>query len=145
MISALRQKSKFEFRTFLKKKNPIFGFPWCSTRENLFIDVSITNVGLILTKLRWFQLFVKRQISNFKLFGKKIQIFGFPWCTTREDLSIDVSITNVGLILTKLWWYLFSGCGQTDGRTDRQTGFWNPHMETCRHTKNFNSKLKISG
>ena len=30
-------------------------------------------------------------------------------------------------------------------RTDRQTRFWNPHMETCRHTKNFNSKLKISG
>ena len=28
-------------------------------------------------------------------------------------------------------------------RTDRQTGFWNPHIETCRHTKNFNSKLKI--
>ena len=20
---------------------------------------------------------------------------------------------------------------------------WNPHMETCRHTKNFNSELKI--
>ena len=35
--------------------------------------------------------------------------------------------------------------GQTDGQTDRQTRFWNPHMETCRHTKNFNSKLKISG
>ena len=96
MISALRQKSKFEFRTFLKKKN---------------------------------------------------QIFGFPCCTTREDLSIDVSITNVGLILTKLWWFLFSGYGQMDRQTDRQTetGFWNPHMETCRHTKNFNSKLKISG
>ena len=29
--------------------------------------------------------------------------------------------------------------------TDGQTRFWNPHMETCRHTKNFNSKLKISG
>ena len=29
----------------------------------------------------------------------EIQIFGFPCC---EDLSIDVSITNVGLILTKL-------------------------------------------
>ena len=144
MISALRQKSKFEFRTFLKK-NPIFGFPWCSTRENLSIDVSITNVGLILTKLRWFQLFVKSQNSNFELFWKKIQIFGFPCCSTREDLSIDVSITNVGLILTKLWWYLFSGCGQTDRRTDRQTRFWNPHMKTCRHTKNFNSKLKISG
>ena len=23
------------------------------------------------------------------------------------------------------------------------TRFWNPHMETCRHTKNFNSKLKV--
>ena len=157
MISALRQKTKFEFRTFLKKKNQIFGFPWCSTREDLSIDVSITNVGLILTKLRWFQFFVKSQNSNFELFWTKIQIFGFPWCSTREDLSIDVSITNVGLILTKLWWYLFSGCGQTDGqtdrrtdrqtdrRTDRQTRIWNPHMETCRHTKNFNSKLKISG
>ena len=30
------------------------------------------------------------------------QIFGFPCCSTREDLSIDVSIANVGLILTKL-------------------------------------------
>ena len=34
---------------------------------------------------------------------------------------------------------------QTDGQTDRQTRFWNPHMKTCRHTKNLNSKLKISG
>ena len=29
-------------------------------------------------------------------------------------------------------------------RTDRQRGFWNPHMETCRHTKNFNTKLRVS-
>ena len=50
VISALRQKSKFEFRTFLEK-NQIFGFPCCSTREGLSIDVSITNVGLTLTKL----------------------------------------------------------------------------------------------
>ena len=94
LISALRRKSKFEFQTFLKKKN---------------------------------------------------QIFRFPCCSTREDLSIDVSITNVGLTLAKLGGFLFSGYGQMDRRTDRQTGFWNPHMETCRHTKNFNSKLKISG
>ena len=104
MISALCQKSNFEFQTLLKKIQ-IFGFPWCSTREDLSIEVSITNVGLILTKLRWFQLFVKSQILNFKFFWKKIQIFGFPWCSTREDLSIDVSIINVGLILTKLRWF----------------------------------------
>ena len=104
VISALRQKSKFEFRTFLKK-NQIFGFPWCSIREDHSIDVSITNVGLILAKVRWFQLFVKSQNSNFELFWKKNQILGFPCCTTREDLSIDVSITNVGLILTKLKWF----------------------------------------
>ena len=76
MISALRQKSNFEFQTFLKKIQ-IFGFPCCSTREDLSIDVSITNVGLILTKLRWFQLFVKSQISNFKLFWKKFKFSGF--------------------------------------------------------------------
>ena len=93
------QNSNFEL---FWEKNQIFWFPWCSTRENLSIDVSITNVGLILTKLRWFQLFVKSQNSNFELFWKKNPIFGFPWCSTREDLSIDVSITNVGLILTKI-------------------------------------------
>ena len=118
--------------------NQIFGFPWCSSSEDLSIDVSITNVGLILTKLRWFQLFVKSQNSNFELFWKKNQIFGFPCRSTREDLSIDVSIANVGLILTKLYKVIsFLGV-----RTDRQTWFRNPHMEACRHTKNFNSNLK---
>ena len=126
------QNSISSISNFLKNVH-ISGFPWCSTREDHSIDVSITNVGLILTKLRWFQFFVKIRISNYF----ENLIFGFPWCSTREDLPIDVSITNVGLMLTKLWWYLFSGYGQT--------GFWNPHMETCRHTKNFNSKLKISG
>ena len=43
---------KFNFAIFLKKKNQIFMFPCCSTREDLSIDVSIANVGLILTKLR---------------------------------------------------------------------------------------------
>ena len=38
----------------------------------------------------------------------------FPWCSTRKDLSIDASIINVGLILTTLRWFLFSGYGQTD-------------------------------
>ena len=71
-------------------------FPCCSTREDLSIDVSITNVWLILTKLRWLQLFGTSQnsISNF---SENYQILGFPCCSTREDLSIDVSITIVGL------------------------------------------------
>ena len=59
-----------------------------------------------------------RQKSNFELFWKKIQIFWFPLCSTRENLSNDISITNVGLILTKLRGFIFSGCGQTDGQTD---------------------------
>ena len=105
MISALCQKSKFEFQTFLKRKIQIFGFPCCSTREDLSIDVSITNVGLIMTKLRLFQFFSTSQNLNFELSWKKIQIFEFPWCSTREDLSIDVLFTNVGLILTKLRWF----------------------------------------
>ena len=32
---------------------------------------------------------------QFRPFLKEIQIFGFPHCSTREDLSIDVSINNV--------------------------------------------------
>ena len=58
------------------EKNQIFGFPCCSTREDLSIDVSITNVGLILTKLWWFQLFSTSQNSNFELFWKKVKFLG---------------------------------------------------------------------
>ena len=62
---------------------------------------------MILKKVRWFQLFVPSQNSNFRTF-KKIQIFGFPWCSTSENLSIDVSITIVGLILTKIIYKVIS-------------------------------------
>ena len=48
---------------------------------------------------------------NFELFGKKNQIFEFSCCRTREYLSIDVSITNAGLISTKTGRFLFSGYG----------------------------------
>ena len=126
-------------------------FPCCSTREDLSIDVSITNVGLILTKLWWFQLFVTSQNSNFELLNFFFQILRFQYCSSREDISIDVSIASVGLILTKLWWLFTRGVGvqtdrQMDRRTDRQTRFWNPHMETCRHTKisTQSSKLVVS-
>ena len=84
---------------------------------------------------------VKIRISNFK----KNQIFGFPCCSTREDLSIDVSITNVGPILMKLWWFLFSGYGQMDRRIDRQTdmvlesSYWNmsAHKKFQLKTQNY--------
>ena len=100
--------SQIQFRTFLKKKSN-FWFPCCSTREDLSVDVSITYVGLIWTKPgRIFfsaygnSEYGQNSISNFL---KKIHIYGFPCCSTREDHSIDASITNVGLILTKLRWF----------------------------------------
>ena len=43
---------KSQFRTFLTKKNQNFGFQCCSIREGLPINVSISNVGLILKELR---------------------------------------------------------------------------------------------
>ena len=108
--------------SFFFLKIQIFGFPCWSTREDLCIGVSITNVGLILTKLRWFQLFVTSQNSNFKLFWKKSN-YWVSMCVVPHCLLVKTVCRE----------------------TDRQTRFWNPHMETCRHTKNFNSKLKISG
>ena len=114
-----KKQVKTQFRIFFSQ---IFMIPCCSILEDLSIDVSIANVGLILTKLRWFQHFSTSQNSNFELFWKKkIKFLHLASCSTCEDLSIDVSITNVGLILTKLWWFLFSGYGQMDRQTDRQT------------------------
>ena len=107
-ISALwhesKYKSKFNLKFYLKK-NQISGFLCCSTREDLPIDISITNVGMIL-KLRCIQHFGTNQntshnsILNF-FFLIKLKWFVFPCCSTREYLSIDVSIINVGLISTK--------------------------------------------
>ena len=77
LFSTSQNTSRIQFRTSLKKKNQIFGFPWCSTREDLSIDASITNVGLILTKLRLFQLFSTSQNSNFELFWKKFKFLGW--------------------------------------------------------------------
>ena len=115
MISALQHKSKYKSNSisnFFEKKNQIFWFPCCSTREDLSVDVSITYVGLILTKPgRFFSRHTETrgsdriQFRQFRTFWKKIHISGFPWCSSREDDSIDVSITNVGLILTKLGWF----------------------------------------
>ena len=67
--------------------------------------------------------------KKLKLKFYEIQIFGFPWCSTREDLSIDVSITNVGLILTKLGRFLFSGYGQTDRVLESSHGNMSAHKK----------------
>ena len=91
MISALwhksKYKSKIQFWTFLKKKIKFLCFHVVvPTREDLSIDVSITNVGLILTKLWRFQLFSTSQNRlqvriQFQTFWK-IQIFVFPCCSS---------------------------------------------------------------
>ena len=102
-------KVKFNFELFWKK----IWFPCCSTRDDLSVDVSITYLGLVLTKLGRFLFsedgnsgYGQNSISSISNFlKKKNQIFGFLWCSTREDHSIDASITNVGLILTKLRWF----------------------------------------
>ena len=111
MISALQHKSN-SISNFFEKKNQIFWFLCCSTREDLSVDVSITYVGLILTKPGRFFFSAygnsgceQNSISSISNFLKKIHISGFPCCSTREDLSIYVLITNVGLILTKLSWF----------------------------------------
>ena len=115
MISALQHKSKYKSNSisnFFEKKNQIFWFSCCSTREDLSVDVSITNVGLILTKPgRFFSRHTETrgtdriQFCQFRIFWKIFTFSVFPWCSTREDHSIYVSITNVGLILTKLRWF----------------------------------------
>ena len=103
---------EFNFKLF-EEKNQIFCFPCCSTREDFSVDVSISYVGLILTKpgrffflaygnTRYGQNSISNFLTNFHISGFPCCSTRFPCCSTREDHSIDVSITNVGLILKKL-------------------------------------------
>ena len=77
------------------------------TEELRGLSLDLRTTGGEINKTRcdllecWFQLLSISQNSISNYF-EKIQISGFPWCSTREDLSNDASITNVGLILTKL-------------------------------------------
>ena len=50
---------------------------------------------------------------QFQTLLKEIQIFVFLCCVTREDLSIDVPITNVGPISAKPGRFLFSRYGHS--------------------------------
>ena len=97
LFSTSQNTIKIRFQTFLKKKNQFFFFGShvvVATREDLSVDVSITNVGLISTKPGRFLFsaygnsgYGQNSISSILNFLKKFQIFGFPCCSTREDLS----------------------------------------------------------
>ena len=76
-------------------------FPCCSTHEKLYSHAQITTVGLILKKAKVISALRHKSKFNFDLFLKEIQNFGFSCCSSCKDLSIDTSITAVGLILTK--------------------------------------------
>ena len=99
LFSTSQNTSQIKSRTSLKK-NLFFWFPCCSTREDLSVDVSITYVGVILTKpgrflfsAYWNSGYGENSIPSITNLLKNFHIFGFPWCSTREDNSIDVSIT----------------------------------------------------
>ena len=141
-----KYKSKFNF-DLKKKKKKKKGFSCCSTCEDLSIDASITNLGLILTKPRWFQLFgtsqnkVKIQFRSFL----KFFFWGFSCCSTCKDLSIDASITNLGLILTKPRFIFISGYGHSGyGQTNKQTQFWVWKHVSTQKISTQSSKLVVS-
>ena len=91
----------------------------------------ITNVGLISTKPGRFLFseYGQNSISSISNFEKKIPFFFIPYRITREDFSIDVSITNVGLILTKPGLFLFWGYGQTDTVLESSHGNMSAHKK----------------
>ena len=76
------QNSISSISNFLKNFH-ISGFPCCSTREDLSIDVLITNVGLILMKAKVISALRQKSKFEFRTFLKKKSNFGFPWCNTR--------------------------------------------------------------
>ena len=135
LISALQHKSKykskFNFELFWKQIQ-VFGFSCCSTRENFSIDLSFTNVGLILTKLRRFQLVSKSQnwISNF---FEKIKFLGFHAVVLVKTSPLMYQLLMYRTDIDEAMVISFHRGMDTRG-TDRQTRFWNPHMETCLHT-----------
>ena len=127
LFGTSQNTSRIQFWTFLKKKSN-FWFPCCSTREDLSVDVSITYVGLILTKPGRFFFsaygnsgYGQNSISSISNFLKNFHISGFPWCSTREDHSID---TNVGLILTKLRWFQLFVKSQNSNFFEKKSIFW---------------------
>ena len=137
LISALQEKVKIQFQTFLKRNSNFWvsmlkylwrPFHWCINYQ-CRTDIDKTKVISALQHKSKF---------NFELKRKYKYIFGFPCWSTCKDLSIDVSITNVGLILMKPGWFVFSRYGV---RTD--TVLESSYENMSAHKIFFNSKLKI--
>ena len=62
--------------------------------DSMIAPINVHSIGKTL--------FTKHDSRNTQVSLIKKSFLGFPCFSTCEDLSIDVSITNVGLILTKL-------------------------------------------
>ena len=124
--------------------NHIFGFPCCIARKDFSIDASITNVGLILTKLRWFQPFVRSQNSNFELFWKKFKLLGFHGVVLVKTFPLMCQLLGM-----HDWYWRCQGPGYffrgMDRWTDRHSFgilIWN-HVSTHKISTQY-SKLVVS-
>ena len=109
LISTSQNTSRIQFRTFVVVSNMLSNHVVVLVKTFPLMYQLLIYVGLILTKPGQFFFsaygnsgYGQNSVSSISNFLKKFHISGFPWCSTREDHSIDVSITNVGLILTKL-------------------------------------------
>ena len=96
--SMAQYKLDIVYKTWQLKHEGGFPIPCCSTHVNLSIDVSITNVGLILTKLGWFQHFGTSQKTQFRHFLKRK--------------------SNVGVFMLQYSWRPFHWCINYYCRTD---------------------------
>ena len=113
---------------------------WLETYMNVYGLHEKTD--LLMCTARAKKLFTKHDSRNTQVsmvFFLRKSNFGFPcccsyswrffyWCINyycRTDIDEARAISFLGV------------------RTDRHTRFWNPHLETCRHTKIFSSKLKL--
>ena len=92
-----------------------------STLKGTTMHPRCRHIGACWDLLEWFQLFSTSQNTSriqFWTYLKKNQIIWFICCSTREDLSVDISITYVGLILTKPGRFFFLCIRKLDVRTE---------------------------
>ena len=100
LFSTSQNTSQIQFRTLKKKSNFLVLISCCSTREDLSVDVSISyscrtdiDEARAIFSAYWNSGYGQNSISSISNFLENFHISGFPWCSTREDLSVDVSIS----------------------------------------------------